>query len=156
MQRMKIIRIYIALGFLSACAMSENPTTSEQEQAEILEVHGCRPGLLQVGDECVDPRGGGGGGPGPTGGERGPTDGGGGGGGGGGADPNPIPTPRDCTVETDHEACMQCCDWNVDNVWGERCRRIPRKERRTCWEDAEMRRGVCQRGCPRPILTVTP
>lgn len=77
-----------------------------------------------------------------------------GGDGGRGADPNPIPAPKDCTVETDHEACYQCCDWNVDKVWGERCRRLPMREREPCWADAENRRGDCQRKCP--ILTVTP
>jgi hypothetical protein len=77
--------------------------------------------------------------------------------GGGRADPNPIPAPRDCTVEADHERCYACCDWNVDKVWGERCRRMPRRnkdERRRCWEEAERRRADCQRMCPGPILTI--
>jgi hypothetical protein len=89
---------------------------------------------------------------------------GGGTGGGGGAepdpipeaDPNPIPAPKDCTQEASRELCLECCDWNVDKVWGERCRRLPRRERRTCWEDAERRRGDCQRGCPIVAITVTP
>jgi len=71
--------------------------------------------------------------------------------------PKPIPAPRECSGT--HEECYACCDWNVDKVWGERCRRIPRKkrdERRVCWEDAERRRSDCQRGCPRPIITVSP
>lgn len=72
---------------------------------------------------------------------------------GGGADPHPIPAPRDCTEEVGHEACYACCDWNVDNVWGARCHRIPKKnrnERRRCWEEAEARRKDCQLMCPRP------
>jgi hypothetical protein len=83
---------------------------------------------------------------------------GGGGGGGGGADPNPIPAPRDCTAEVTHEACYACCNWNVDNVWGARCNRIPKKnryERRRCWEDAEARRKDCQLLCPRPDPIIT-
>jgi hypothetical protein len=159
----KILRVSTAIALLQACTVSEEPATSEQEQAEVIEVHGCRPGFWQLDDgTCIEPPRGGGGGPGPTGGERGPGErgpGAGGGGGGGGGDRahrRPIPSPRDCTVETDHEACMQCCDWNVDKVWGERCRRIPernREERRLCWIDAEQRRSECQRPCPPPILT---
>jgi hypothetical protein len=86
--------------------------------------------------------------------------GGGGGGGGGGADPNLIPAPKDCTQEASRELCLDCCDWNVEKVWGERCRRLPnrtkkdRDERRRCWEDAERRRSDRHRGCP--IVTVAP
>lgn len=86
-------------------------------------------------------------------------DGGGGGGGHGSgvADPHPIPAPRDCTAEPTHEQCYACCDWNVDEVWGERCRRIKdRGERKRCWADAENRRGDCQRGCPRLTITRVP
>jgi hypothetical protein len=93
-----------------------------------------------------------------------PGGGGGGGGGSGGggeaADPHPIPAPRDCTEEASRELCLDCCDWNVEKVWGERCRRLPNKtkkdrnERRRCWEDAERRRRDCQLGCP--IVTVAP
>jgi hypothetical protein len=77
-----------------------------------------------------------------------------------GADPNPIPAPRDCTEEASRELCLDCCNWNVEKVWGERCHRLPnrtkkdRDERRRCWEDAERRRSDCQRGCP--IVTVAP
>ncbi len=36
-------------------------------------------------------------------------------------------------LEPTHEQCYACCNWNVDNVWGERCRRIPwRDERKRC------------------------
>lgn len=91
-------------------------------------------------------------------------DGGHGGGGGigrgdtGKADPHPIPAPRDCTAEATRELCLDCCDWNVENVWGERCRRLPEKDqrRRLCWEEAEARRADCHRMCPNPgpILTI--
>ena len=73
-------------------------------------------------------------------------------------DPYPIPAPKDCTKELTHETCMQCCDWNVDKVWGERCRRIPKKnkeERKLCWIEAENRRSECQMPCPRPDPIVT-
>jgi hypothetical protein len=87
-----------------------------------------------------------------------PSGGGGGGSGGGGeADPHPIPAPRDCTQYIDPVECRDCCDWNVENVWGERCRRIKdRRERALCWKDAEARRGECHRLCPLLTITVTP
>jgi hypothetical protein len=162
---MKAIWIMFLASGLTACATEEEPAQGELQQAEIIEVHGCRPGTLGNGEVCIDPLegGGDGGGGGPTGGEGGPSDPGGGGGGGGagsgggGADPYPIPAPKDCTKEINHEACYSCCDWNVDKVWGERCHRIPKRnkdERRRCWEDAEQRRSACQRMCPRPIITI--
>jgi hypothetical protein len=79
---------------------------------------------------------------------------------GGEADPNPIPAPRDCTAEPTLEQCLDCCEWNVDKVWGERCRRLPnrtkkqRKEKALCWEAAERLRGDCQRACPRLSIVV--
>lgn len=156
--------IALALA-VHACADPED--LGELQQAEIIEVHGgCPPGTIGNGQICVDPLegGGGGGGPGPSGGEGEPGGPGGpgpGGGGGGGADPYPIPAPKDCTQEITHETCVQCCDWNVEKVWGERCRRMPgrtkkqRQEKRLCWGDAEDRRGACQRECP-PITAVAP
>jgi hypothetical protein len=72
------------------------------------------------------------------------------------ADPNPIPAPRDCSQLIDPVECRDCCEWNVDKVWGERCRRLPRKERGECWRDAERRRGECHRECPLVTITVTP
>jgi hypothetical protein len=145
---------------LHACVDSDDLAPAELEQAEIIEVHGCGPGTIGNGEICIDPlEGGGEGGGGPTGGEGGP--GGPGPGGGGGADPYPIPAPKDCTQEVSYETCVHCCDWNVEKVWGERCRRMPqrtkkqRKDRALCWEDAENRRRACQRECP-PITTVAP
>jgi hypothetical protein len=84
MQVIKIVRIPMFLFAFQACLDSGDPVTSAHEQDERIEVHGCRPGLLQVGEECVDPRGGGPGGGGGSGGERDPRGPGGGGGGGGG------------------------------------------------------------------------
>jgi hypothetical protein len=76
---------------------------------------------------------------------------------GGGDEPpkRPIPKPRDCTKETDREACYQCCDWNSKHVWEERCKRIKDdKKRGECWRDLENRlRPECQRACPRTALT---
>ena len=76
--------LLLSLASLHACVESEE--LAEQQQAEIIEVHGCRPGFLEVGEgdnwTCIlDPwwgRGAGGGG-------EGGESGGGGGGGGGGA-----------------------------------------------------------------------
>jgi hypothetical protein len=83
-----------------------------------------------------------------------------GGSGGPGDGRKPIPAPRDCTKEPDLEACLTCCDWNVDKSWGETCRRMPgrtkkqRTEKALCWERAERLRGECQAACPRgPIVT---
>jgi hypothetical protein len=174
--------LFTGLVSLHACTDTDDPDVGTKQQNEIIEIHGgCPPGTIGNGEICVDPLEGGGspgGGGGPTGGDGGPGGpggpgpGGGGGGGSGcpsgggggcGADPHPIPAPKDCTLEVNHEACHACCDWNVDKVWGERCRRLPRrtkkqrKEKAVCWETAERLRGECQRGCPRPsITTVAP
>jgi hypothetical protein len=77
--------------------------------------------------------------------------------------PWPVPAPRDCTTEPTLEQCLACCDWNVDKVWGENCRRMPsrtkkqRQQKALCWERAEGLRGECQAACPRtgPIVTFT-
>ena len=86
----------------------------------------------------------------------------GGSGGGGGGEPYPVPAPRDCTREPTLEQCLTCCDWNVEKVWGENCRRMPgrtkklRQQKALCWERAEALRGECQAACPRgPIVTIT-
>jgi hypothetical protein len=157
---MKALRFLLVAIGIGACAEESTPGELQVQQAEIIEVTGCPPGTLGNGEICIDPRegGGDGGGGGPTGGEGWPS-GPGGGGGGGGADPYPIPAPKDCTLELTHETCMQCCDWNVDKVWGARCNRIPKKkkeERKLCWIEAEKRRSECQLACPRqdPIVTI--
>lgn len=82
--------------------------------------------------------------------------------GGSGGEPYPVPAPRDCTTEPTLEQCLTCCDWNVEKVWGENCRRMPgrtkkqRKEKALCWERAERLRGECQAACPRgPSVTIT-
>lgn len=173
---MNIIRLLPLALVLTSCL--EEPELAEHEQdmrnqpGETIEVHDCRPDWFKVGEVCVDPcpgcggggDGGGGDGGGGGGRERDPRGpgpgGGGGGGGGGGADPNPIPAPKDCTLEVTHDDCYDCCDWNADKVWGERCRRMPdrtkkqRRERALCWKDAEKRRSDCYLTCPRgPIIT---
>jgi hypothetical protein len=155
------------LAPLAACTDEPESEVAEVQQDERIEVHACRPGWLGDGDVCIDPWHMGGGGEGGGGGSRERTPGGGPGGHGGpaegghGADPYPIPSPKDCTQEISLETCVQCCDWNVEKVWGERCRRMPqrtkkqRAERRLCWADAEDRRGACQRECP-PTTAVAP
>jgi hypothetical protein len=73
----------------------------------------------------------------------------------------PIPEAKDCSKILDPDECKTCCDWNVDKVWGERCRRLPNKTkedkraRARCWQDAERRRGNCHGDCPIDILTLT-
>lgn len=103
-----IFVVICAIG-LQACVDTDDPAPSQaatsqvdsappqaELQREIIDVHGCRPGFLQVGDVCVDPWPGGPGGGGPTGGEGGPS--GPGGGGGGGGDPGPDATKWTCDV----------------------------------------------------------
>jgi hypothetical protein len=79
-------------------------------------------------------------------------------GGGTGGEPSPIPAPRDCTAEPTKEQCYACCDWNSKHVWEETCRRLPKKDRRRCWERVENDlRPQCQQGCNRgPITTIAP
>jgi hypothetical protein len=93
--------LVVCLIGLQACLGSVDPELAEQQQAEVIEVHGCRPGSWDLGDGvCIDPWPGGGGG-GPTGGERDP---GGPGGGGGGPRGAPAPASKwtcdaSCNVE---------------------------------------------------------
>jgi hypothetical protein len=164
---MKVQMVAIVVA-IQACVGADDPEVGERAQSERIEVHSCRPGTLELGEGddmiCVEPWPGGmwPRGPDDIGHERTPIGVPGSGGGGGGADPYPIPSPKDCTQEISHEACHACCDWNVDKVWGERCRRLPnrtkeqRKERALCWETAERLRGECQRECPSIITTVAP
>ena len=51
-------------------------------------------------------------------------------GGSGGPEPSgkkPIPDAKDCSQILDPVECRDCCEWNVDKVWGERCRRMPKR-----------------------------
>jgi hypothetical protein len=58
-QLIKIIRIPMLLVALGACMDPADPATTEQEQDETIEVHGCRPGYIDVGEGddmvCIDP-----------------------------------------------------------------------------------------------------
>lgn len=81
--------LLMGLVSLQACA-EDGATIGTRQQAEIIEVHACRPGWIEDGERCIDP-----GlifGPGPGniggGGREHPDDGGGGGGG-----PAPAGTP---------------------------------------------------------------
>lgn len=92
---MKAIWIMLLASGLSACATDEEPAQGELQLAEIIEVHGCRPGTWEVGEgddrTCIylDPGWGGGGGDyGHVPREEIPRGGGGGGGGG-----RPVGTP---------------------------------------------------------------
>ena len=67
-----------------------------------------------------------------------------------------IPDERDCTGIDDPVQCRNCCEWNVDYVWGERCNRMRNKKKKAiCWEETEQKRGRCHKGCPREIETIT-
>jgi hypothetical protein len=92
---------------IAACVDSEDPALTEQQQAETIEVHGCQPGYIEIGEgrnkTCVEPwwgEGGGGGG-GPVGGEREPSGGGGGGGGGDRAPASKWTCDASCNVQED-------------------------------------------------------
>jgi hypothetical protein len=70
----KATRCLVVVGLvgLQACLGPDDPELAEQQQTEVIEVHGCRPGPWDVGNGvCVDPWPSGGGG-GSTGGEREP------------------------------------------------------------------------------------
>jgi hypothetical protein len=122
---MKSFRVLLGCACLASCLSVEPDDLSlgEHEQAEIIEVHGCRPGWLQHGDVCVDPTegGGDGGGGGPTGAEGGPGGPGGPGPGGGPGGGTGCPTGgggcgRTMDPEPDHnkdrKSCFDWCDWN--------------------------------------------
>lgn len=146
---------------LQACVGPADPELAEQQQAEIIEVHGCRPGSWDVGDGvCIDPWPGGGGG-GPTGGEREPGEQGGGGGGRGDGGPGRKPDRKKCGPELGEEGCLACCDYNYDHVDGWECRKKRTdKAKDECWKKAISEMARCQvddcnrHGIP-PIITTT-
>ena len=148
---LRIVLCGIGLVALHACVESEDPALAFTEQAEIIDVHGCSPGYLELGEgentTCIgDPQFTGGGAGDPGGGPSGPTGLGGPGGGGGG--PGPIPDRKVCTG-LEHSECYACCDYNLERVDGERCRRLRSPKRREkCWSEAEEILGKCQRSCP--------
>jgi hypothetical protein len=152
---MKAMALLMGLVLLQACVDSDD--IGSAEQAEIIEVHGCRPGYWDIGDGiCVDPwPGGGGGGGGPTGGESGPG-GPGPGGGGGGGPTTPIPDRKDCTGLGVRE-CEECCYFNFRYVDGERCNRMKKgsEKRRQCQERAAEENARCLRECHRVVTTTT-
>jgi hypothetical protein len=169
-QIVKIIRFPMMMVALGACLDSGEPATSDMQQGEIIEVHGCRPGLLQIGEECIDPRGGGPGGGGPTGGEREPRGPGtGGGGGGGGPDRAMDPEPD---RNKDRRSCEDWCSWNMRQCIKECWHRYPDPvrdfwTRTVCITECECKesddpnhgleacRGDCQRRFPeRPRTAV--
>jgi hypothetical protein len=158
---MKIMRLALLLSLASLHACVDSEDLAEQQQAEMIEVHGCRPGFLEVGEgdnwTCIlDPwwgRGGGGGG-GGGGGERG-----GGGGGGDGGGPGPKPDRKQCGPEMGERGCLDCCLYNNMHVDGWECnRKRTAKAREKCWQEANRELSRCQvetcnrHGIP-PIIT---
>ena len=104
---MKAMTAALLMGLTSLPACVESDDTGTVQQAEIIEVHGCRPGSWDIGDGiCVDPWPGGGGG-GPTGGDGGLGGPGGGGPGGGGGTFDPEPDRN-----KDRKSCDDWCTWN--------------------------------------------
>jgi hypothetical protein len=164
-----LMPVAVLMGLVSqhACvdAADTEPELGEHQQAEIIEVHGCRPGSWDIDGVCVEPWPTGGGG-GPTGGEGGPT--GPGGGGGGGAPPAMDPEPDH---NKDRNSCEDWCDWSrrqcVKWCWNEYPDLIGDwNKRRVCFEDRcdnhrdpnigyRECRLDCQRRFPeRPIVTI--
>ena len=149
----------IMIVALHACAGSDDSGVAEKQQDEIIEVHACQPGYIEVGDSdtrvCVDPwHGDGGGGPDPTGGGPGrePSTPGGGG------TPTPSPPPpggpgpkpdrKQCRPELGEEGCLACCYYNHDQVDGWECRKKGRRSKKAeekCWREAAQELGRCQR-----------
>jgi hypothetical protein len=114
--------VALVMWFASLAACTDGPESelAKVQQAEIIEVTGCRPGTLGNGEVCIDPLegGGDGGGGGPTGGEGGPSGPGGGGGGGGGGAMDPEPDRN-----KDRKSCHHWCDWSY-----RQCEKWCRKE----------------------------
>jgi hypothetical protein len=165
---MRKFAVTIGLVALQACASSDVPGLTEKQQDEVIEVHGCQPGYIEVGDGedrvCVDPWHG----DGPD-----PADGGGRGGrepstpGGGGntqpqppppQPPKPRPTPHEDCSDYDHPAdCKECCERNYWNIDVPECQQHPSS---LCWETAILVYGKCKhdcepkkKPCPRCITT---
>ena len=92
-----------------------------------------------------------------------------GGAGGGGGPPGPpgpltctgaLPPRKDCTIHRgDNAACMDCCEWNYENVDGEKCRDpcLDAASRVICWSIAANLMAGCLADClakrPPGILT---
>lgn len=148
---------FMAIVSLHACVGSDVDSDDIRivDQAETIEVHGCRPGWLELGGTCIDPWPGGGGGggggvsPGP-----GPSGGGGGGG------PGPKPNRKQCGPEMGEQGCLDCCYYNHDHVDGWECRKKKTpKAQEKCWQEAVNELSRCQvetcnrHGIP-PIITI--
>jgi hypothetical protein len=144
---------------LGITACLDQPTISEQQQDERIEVHGCRPGLVQIGDECIDPAPGGGGAGGGSGGEREPRGPGTGGGGGTGHTMDPEPDRN-----KDRKSCFDWCSWDwrqcikeCDHMYPD-----PRwNERNRCKRSCDQKVNSCTADCnvrfpERPLVTVEP
>ena len=146
----------ICLVSLCACTDPEDFATSEQSQAELIEIVECRPGFLTLGEGvntvCI---------PDPAwdaadrSGRLEPdlSDRSGGPGSDHGADDTSTnadskPARMDCSG-LDREDCYACCYYNYDEVDGWECRKLRnRVSRKLCWIDAGIVLGACQAACP--------
>jgi len=129
-----LMPVALLMGLVSqhACVEAADTELGEHQQAEIIEIHGCRPGSWDIDGVCVEPWPTGGGG-GPTGGEGGPSGPSGGGGAPAAMDPEPD-------HNKDRNSCEDWCDWSrrqcVKWCWKE----YPDlfgdwNKRRVCFED---------------------
>jgi hypothetical protein len=160
-----IMTVAFLLGLVS-CVDSEDLALTTQQQAETIEVHGCRPGLLTVGDgentTCMeDPWLGGGGEADGAPADEEPSPGGAGGGGYGTGGPGPKPDRKQCGPEMGEQGCLDCCLYNNRYVDGWECnRKRTNKAREKCWKEANRELSRCQvETCNRhgnpPIITTS-
>ena len=165
--RMKVTISAAILAVLSAsCIDSSDLELAEEQQAETIEIRGCHPGYMELGEgdntTCVaEPSLGWGWGSGAFGDSVNPMEADGAGGGGyGSGGPGPKPDRKQCGPEMGEQGCLDCCYYNYDHVDGWDCRKKTTPEReRQCWAKAAEELGRCQKDvCNRhggpPILTV--
>ena len=150
---MRMLLLSIGLTSLCACFDAGDPGVTSIQQGEIIEVHACQPGYLEIGDGdarvCVDPWHGDGdqhgGGPGRQPGSEPSTPGG-----GGGTPPAPTPKPRpppireDCSDYDLPADCKACCERNYWDIDVPECQKNPSS---LCWETAILVYGHCDKSC---------
>lgn len=167
--------LFTGLVSLHACTDADDPALGQQEQeqrAETIEVHGCSPGWIDDGYQCIDTWHGGGWAPGPGdvgGRERDPSGGGGRGGagpaeGGGGGVSYMDPEPDH---DKDRKSCWDWCAWDRRQCEKECKHRHPERdfnERNRCIRSCDTKLKACKADCnsrlperpDRPIITVSP
>jgi hypothetical protein len=106
-----MVAAVMCFASLTACADDPDSELGKKQQAETIEVRGCRPGTIGNGEICVDPLEGGGGGAsgGSTGGDGSP---GGPGGSGGGETVPEVRMDPEPDRQKDLKSCWEWCQWN--------------------------------------------